>query len=84
MNLLNKSALGGGFRFPLLLTSCHMAATFVALTPLALREGWDTHSRTVEHQWVGLCAIGACQALNIVLNNVSLVGISLSLNQIIR
>ncbi|PSC73348.1 Drug Metabolite transporter superfamily [Micractinium conductrix] len=85
LNLLNKWALGvHGFRFPMLLTSCHMAATFLALAPIALREPWESHRRTVAHQWVGLCAIGACMSLNIVLNNVSLVGISLSLNQIIR
>lgn len=85
LNLLNKWSLGVyGFRFPFLLTSCHMAFSFVVLAPVALRESWESHRRTLEKQWKGVLYIGAFMALNIALNNISLLDISLTLNQIIR
>lgn len=85
LNLLNKWSLGVyGFRFPLLLTSCHMAFSFLVLAPVALREPWETHVRSLEKQWRGVVYIGAFMALNIALNNLSLMDISLTLNQIIR
>ncbi|PRW60834.1 Drug Metabolite transporter superfamily [Chlorella sorokiniana] len=85
LNLLNKWSLGVyGFRFPFLLTSCHMAFSFVVLAPVALRESWESHRRTLEKQWKGVVYIGSFMALNIALNNISLLDISLTLNQIIR
>lgn len=85
LNLLNKWSLGiYGFKFPFMLTACHMAFSFLALAPVALRTPWDVHRRTLEKQWQGVVCIGAFMAFNIVLNNASLVGISLTLNQIIR
>lgn len=73
-----------GFRFPFLLTSTHMAFSFLVLAPFALRTSWETHLRTLEKQWKGILYIGGFMALNIALNNISLLDISLSLNQVIR
>ncbi|KAI3431814.1 hypothetical protein D9Q98_010567 [Chlorella vulgaris] len=85
LNLMNKWALGhAGFRFPFLLSSCHMAFSFAVLAPVALLRGGEQHRRTLDRQWGGILAIGAFMALNIALNNISLLDISLSLNQIIR
>lgn len=85
LNLVNKWALGhAGLRFPFLLTSCHMTFSFVVLAPFALAQPWETHRATWSKQGKGLVAIGAFMALNIALNNISLLDISLSLNQIIR
>ncbi|PSC74164.1 sugar phosphate phosphate translocator [Micractinium conductrix] len=85
LNLLNKWSLGVyGFRFPFLLTSCHMLFSFCVLAPVAMRESWENHRRTLEKQWRGIVYIGAFMALNIALNNLSLLDISLTLNQIIR
>ena len=61
-----------------------MAFSFIVLSPFALRMGWDTHVKTLQKQWKGILYIGAFMALNIALNNLSLLDISLSLNQIIR
>ena len=48
-----------GFRFPLLLTSCHMGFSFVALLPFMLREPFlSKHRDTLRKQWKGLVAIG--------------------------
>jgi drug/metabolite transporter (DMT)-like permease len=85
LNLLNKWALGHhGLIYPLMLTSTHMAFSFIVLSPFALRMGWDTHQHTLQKQWKGILYIGSFMALNISLNNLSLLDISLSLNQIIR
>ena len=71
-----------GFRFPLLLTSTHMAFSFLVLSPIAIQTSCDTHVRTLEKQWKGIPYIGGFMALNIALNNISLLDISLSLNQV--
>lgn len=85
LNLLNKWALGHyGMAFPLTLTSAHMSFSFIVLAPFAMRVPMETHVRTLEKQWKGLVCIGAFLALNIALNNISLIDISLSLNQVIR
>mmetsp|Transcript_15672 Transcript_15672/g.44765 ORF Transcript_15672/g.44765 Transcript_15672/m.44765 type:complete len:340 (+) Transcript_15672:195-1214(+) len=85
LNLLNKWTLGHyGMAFPLTLTSAHMSFSFLVLAPLALRVPMETHVRTWEKQWKGLVCIGSFLALNIALNNISLIDISLSLNQVIR
>jgi drug/metabolite transporter (DMT)-like permease len=85
LNLLNKWALGHyGMAFPLTLTSAHMSFSFIVLAPFALRVPIETHVRTIEKQWRGIVYIGSFLALNIALNNISLIDISLSLNQVIR
>lgn len=61
-----------------------MLFSFMVLAPVAMRQPWHVHRRTLQKQWKGLLNIGAFMALNIVLNNASLTGISLTLNQIIR
>jgi hypothetical protein len=82
---MNKWALGHyGFKYPLLLTSTHMAFSFVVLAPFALKTSLETHVRTLQKQWKGIVYIGSFMALNIALNNLSLLDISLSLNQVIR
>jgi solute carrier family 35 protein E4 len=73
-----------GMKFPLLLTSTHMAFSFIVLSPLALQTPLDVHVRTLQKQWRGIVLIGCFMALNIALNNISLLDISLSLNQVIR
>ncbi len=86
LNLTNKWALSSyGFRFPLLLTTCHMSFSFLALLPFMVREPFKSkHRGSLATQWKGLIAIGIFMAANISLNNLSLVLITLSLNQVIR
>ena len=79
-----------GFCCPLLkkrtlsLAAGHMAFCFLALAPLAMRQPWAVHRRTLCKSWRGVICIGSFMSLSIVLNNISLLDISLSLNQIIR
>ena len=61
-----------------------MAFSFAVLAPAALWEPLRSHRRTLEKQWKGIVGIGACMALSIALNNISLLDVSLTLNQIIR
>ena len=86
LNLMNKWALSTyGFRFPILLTACHMAFSFIALLPVMLSKTAKLkHIATLKKQWLGLLTAGILMAANVALNNLSLVGLSLSLNQIIR
>ena len=86
LSIGNRWALGvSGFTFPLLLTTCHMAFGFLALSPLMLCEPFRSqHPACIKQSWKGILIIGACQAFNVALNNLSLVLITLSLNQIIR
>lgn len=85
LQLLNKWALGHyGLRFPFMLTCTHMLFSFIVLSPFALRVDYETHVKTLQKQWKGILYIGAFMALNIALNNLSLLDISLTLNQIIR
>eukprot|EP00884_Botryococcus_braunii_P002316 jgi/Botrbrau1/12085/Bobra.0186s0009.1 len=86
LNLCNKYFLGPfGFSFPILLTCSHMIFGFVALLPLMLSKRMrQKHEETLVKQWKGIVAIGLYMALNISLNNSSLVDMTLSLNQIIR
>ena len=52
-----------GFRFPLLLTSCHMGFSFTVLLPFMLREPFlSRHRATLTKQWRGLVAIGKTPA----------------------
>jgi drug/metabolite transporter (DMT)-like permease len=74
-----------GFKFPLLLTSCHMLFSFLALAPFMLTPAMlPRHADTLRRSWRGFVAIGLFMALNISLNNSSLVEMTLSLNQVIR
>lgn len=73
-----------GFTYPLTLTSVHMIFSFAVLLPFALAYEVEVHKNTLQKQWKGIVYIGCFMALNIALNNISLLDISLSLNQIIR
>lgn len=86
LNLMNKWLLGiYGFQFPLLLTSCHMLFSFMILLPVMLTNPFKAlHLPTLCKQWKGIVCIGMFMAVNIAFNNLSLVSITLSLNQVIR
>lgn len=86
LNMLNKWVLSHyGFRFPLLMSMCHMAFSFVTLGPFMLLKSFrDQHGTTLQKQWLGLIGVGVFFAINIGFNNVSLLSITLSLNQVIR
>jgi hypothetical protein len=61
-----------------------MAFGFCMLAPVAMREPWEVHRAALRKQGRGVACIGAFLALNIALSNISLMDISLTLNQIIR
>ena len=85
LNIMNRWALGiYGFTFPILLTICHMMFAFVVLLPVMAVNTRLQHKETLKRQYKGLVCIGIFMALNVSLNNLSLVQISLSLNQVIR
>ena len=74
-----------GFSFPLFMTMGHLVFSFVVLAPFMVAKPFiSLHHATLRKQWKGVMCIGACMALNIALNNLSLVEITLSLNQVIR
>ncbi|KAK9830332.1 hypothetical protein WJX72_011058 [[Myrmecia] bisecta] len=83
---MNRWVLGVyGFKYPILLTLCHLAFGFCVLAPIMALKSYRTlHRPTWERQWRGFVAVGTFKVANIVLNNISLVFISLSLSQIIR
>ena len=85
LHIMNKWLLGiYGFSFPLLLTSCHMLFSFLILLPFMLRASFKSlHVPTLQKQWKGIIGIGLFMAVNIAFNNLSLVQITLSLNQVI-
>jgi hypothetical protein len=85
LNIMNRWALGiYGFTFPILLTICHMMFAFAILLPVMMASRKFNHKATLTRQYKGLICIGVFMALNVSLNNLSLVHISLSLNQVIR
>lgn len=85
LNIMNRWALGiYGFTFPILLTICHMMFAFLVLMPVMVANTKLQHKATLKRQYKGLICIGVFMALNVSLNNLSLVQISLSLNQVIR
>lgn len=86
LNMFNKWILSHfGFHFPLYLGICHMIFSFVALAPVMLFPQFKSqHLPTLRKQWLGIVCIGVFFAINIGFNNVSLLSISLSLNQVIR
>lgn len=95
LSLLNRWALGvQGFRFPIMLTMCQALFFFlqVLVGSLFSSRMRDIVSRSYR-EVVGIRSVDALQKIvwvglwtsaNIVLNNVSLVYITLTLNQIIR
>eukprot|EP00192_Tetraselmis_astigmatica_P025118 CAMPEP_0117698506 /NCGR_PEP_ID=MMETSP0804-20121206/29794_1 /TAXON_ID=1074897 /ORGANISM="Tetraselmis astigmatica, Strain CCMP880" /LENGTH=326 /DNA_ID=CAMNT_0005512819 /DNA_START=352 /DNA_END=1329 /DNA_ORIENTATION=- len=86
LNMMNRWILGVyRFQFPILLSMVHLLFCFTVLTPMMFLQRFRSlHRPTLQKQWLGLLVIGVCFALNIGLNNTSLVTISLSLNQVIR
>eukprot|EP00242_Pyramimonas_sp_CCMP2087_P007992 CAMPEP_0198197898 /NCGR_PEP_ID=MMETSP1445-20131203/1469_1 /TAXON_ID=36898 /ORGANISM="Pyramimonas sp., Strain CCMP2087" /LENGTH=279 /DNA_ID=CAMNT_0043867317 /DNA_START=233 /DNA_END=1069 /DNA_ORIENTATION=+ len=86
LNLLNKWALGVyGFKFPIVMTVMHMTFSFLFLLPIMLfNTTISQHQAVLEKQWKGVALIGVFMAINIALNNASLVSMALSLNQVIR
>lgn len=62
-----------------------MTFTFLALAPLmCMKAHRDQHASTLKKQWLGLIGVGTFFAINVGMNNYSLLTISLSLNQVIR
>eukprot|EP00884_Botryococcus_braunii_P008773 jgi/Botrbrau1/17898/Bobra.0432s0003.1 len=86
LNMMNRWLLGiQDFKFPIFLTICHLGIGVLVLAPLMLHWSYrQLHWSTLQSQWRGIAAMAACKAANIGLNNMSLVLITLSLNQIIR
>ncbi|GIL72975.1 hypothetical protein Vretimale_4622 [Volvox reticuliferus] len=86
LNMVNKWTISiYGFHFPVALSIAHMVFSFVVLAPfMCSKHNREQHYPTVSKQWPGLLFISVCFAMNVGLNNVSLLSISLSLNQVIR
>ena len=87
LNMTNRYVLGiYGFSFPMLLTMSHLCFSFIALAgPVMLKWTGSSVQRTSwKKQWRGLALVGTFMAMNIGLNNVSLVRLPLSLNQVLR
>ena len=62
-----------------------MMFSFLVLSPIMMQEPHRSrHRETIYTQWKGLAVIGFSAAANISLNNLSLMQIDLSLNQVIR
>ena len=87
LSMLNRWALGiHGFSFPVFLTMFQAMFTFICVFCVL----WMTQKRrnvyreTARKEWKGIILVGLCLSVNIVLNNCSLVHISLSLNQVLR
>lgn len=54
------------------------------VVPLSQAGHCESHLATIQKQGTGLLAVGVFFAVNLAFNNVSLLSISLSLNQVIR
>ena len=84
LNLANRWALGlSGFAFPLLLTMAHAGFSFSVLGPVLSARRVD-HFTTLRKSWRGILVIGVLMGCNIACNNLSLVHLPLSLNQVTR
>ena len=84
LNLANRWALGlSGFAFPVLLTMAHAAFSFSVLGPV-LTTMKVNHAATLRKSWKGIVVIGVLMGCNIACNNLSLVHLPLSLNQVTR
>lgn len=87
LSMLNRWALGiKGFSFPLLLTASHALFGFLFMLPalIFIPGVWPTYRSVLQREWRGMVVVGCWVAVNIALNNLSLVYITLSLNQVIR
>ena len=86
LNMLNKWTLSlYGFKFPLYMSIGHMLFSFLALAPFMLMSPYrELHVATLQKSWPGILAIGCFFAINIGFNNISMLSITLSLNQVIR
>ena len=90
LSLLNRWALGvKGFSFPIFLTTFQALFMFTAILCSSLfipkvRGMTGSSRRTMVKEWKGVVWVGIWTSLNVVLNNFSLVYISLSLNQVLR
>lgn len=86
LNMINKWTLSFyGFKFPLTMGIAHMAFSFLALAPIMMMPSFrPLHVPALKQQGMGLVAVAAFFALNVGFNNVSLLLIPLSLNQVIR
>lgn len=87
LNLLNRYALGvRGFSFPISLTLFQALAMSLCLfgSCLVSRSVKDGMLGALGNEWRGIIWVGFWTSANILLNNISLVYISLSLNQVIR
>ena len=84
LNLANRWALGlSGFAFPVLLTMAHAIFSFSVLGPV-LTTMKVNHAATLRKSWKGIVVIGVLMGCNIACNNLSLVHLPLSLNQVTR
>lgn len=84
LNLANRWALGlSGFSFPILLTMAHAIFSFSVLGPILTARKVD-HAATLKKSWRGIVLIGILMGCNIACNNLSLVHLPLSLNQVTR
>lgn len=87
LSMMNRWALGHkGFKFPLVLTISQACVSFsFTLAMLSFFPGTlDRYKKVAQKEWKGIFIVGFWVAANISLNNLSLVHLSLSLNQIIR
>mmetsp|Transcript_7915 Transcript_7915/g.15903 ORF Transcript_7915/g.15903 Transcript_7915/m.15903 type:complete len:382 (+) Transcript_7915:190-1335(+) len=90
LSLLNRWALGvKGFSFPIFLTMFQALFLFTSIVCSSVfipkvRGMTGTSRRTMVKEWKGVVWVGIWTSLNVVLNNFSLVYISLSLNQVLR
>ena len=84
LNLANRWALGlSGFTFPILLTMAHAICSFSILGPILSARKVD-HVATLRKSWKGILLIGILMGCNIACNNLSLVHLPLSINQVTR
>ena len=84
LNLANRWALGlSGFTFPILLTMAHAIFSFSMLLPILSARKVD-HMATLRKSWRGILVIGVLMGCNIACNNLSLVHLPLSINQVTR
>lgn len=90
LSLLNRWALGvKGFSFPIFLTMFQALFLFTLILCSSVfipkvRGMTGGSRRTMVKEWKGVVWVGIWTSLNVVLNNFSLVYISLSLNQVLR
>ena len=86
LNMMNKWLLSiYGFHFPIFISMAHMVFSVTVLAPfMCMKTYREVHVATLNKQWLGLIGVGIFFAVNVGFNNVSLLTISLSLNQVIR